>query len=90
MILENKFYVYFLYRDILRNDPFYVGKGHGDRIDFHARLLEKGKRVNHLVSRAITMAGKPGPNLGRKFSAETRARMRESQLKRWASAEIAI
>lgn len=53
MAADLKFYVYLLYRDALRTHPFYVGKGHGDRINYHARLLEKGKRVNHHKNNTI-------------------------------------
>jgi NUMOD3 motif len=50
---DRKFYVYGLFRDQERTDPFYVGKGHGDRINYHQRLLEKGKRVNHHKNNTI-------------------------------------
>jgi len=37
------------------------------------------------ATRAITMHGRPGPNLGRVFSPEVREKMRQSHLRRWAN-----
>jgi hypothetical protein len=52
-MIDLKFYVYVLYRDVAVIDPFYVGKGHGNRINYHDRLLEKGKRVNRHKNNTI-------------------------------------
>lgn len=58
---ERVFYVYLLYRDEARTDPFYVGKGHGERLNEHEALKESGRTFNrhkhHTIRRCLTTLG---------------------------------
>ena len=43
--MENKFYIYVL-KDPITFAPFYVGKGTGNRMTSHAKIVKRGKVAN--------------------------------------------